>query len=143
MFGLGMGSMGGVRGRGLTLGPEVLTNGDFAGGATGWTVTGEDGTHIATFAAGTMRYQSDTTSPVLSVSQTAVTSGKTYRCVVVVSARPGAGTISVTVGGVALSLISVGTFSATMLAANTLVEFKRTAANVDITIDSISVREVL
>lgn len=49
-----------------------------------WVVTGEDGTHIVTWiSGGGIRYQSDTTTPVLSVADAgALTSGVYYKIVI-------------------------------------------------------------
>ncbi len=55
---------------GAVLGPELFT-GNLTTGA-GLVVSGTDATHIVTFGANGMRYQSDTTSPQLLVSQGSV-----------------------------------------------------------------------
>ena len=55
--------------RGLMLGPELVSNGDFSNGLTGWTVIGNDATHTATPVTGGLRFLSDTTNPVLYVQQ--------------------------------------------------------------------------
>lgn len=129
------------------LGPELLTNGDFSGGATGWSVTNQDGTHIVTFAGGTCRYQSDTTSPSLTVSQTGVmVVGRTYRIVTVISANAGSAGIksdAFTPGNLVLANPAIGTYEAIGIAVSTSLSFTRNAVNADITIDSISVREIL
>ena len=128
---------------GLVRGPERLTNGDFAAGSTGWVVSGEDATHIVTFTDGKVRYQSDTTSPVLVVQQNgALEVGKWYEVTTVVSAWAGGSIKTDSLGGAVLAT-GVGTFTVRAFApASTALTIARNSANVDITIDSISVREL-
>lgn len=137
-----VGMMLGARAAGGERGPESLVNGDFSAGATGWTVTGADATHIATFANGTLRYRSDKTAPILSVTQAAVTAGKTYEVTVVCSSWV-SGSVKVfeQVGGM-LVVGGVGVFRAIITAAGSNAAIARNSANVDLTLDSISVREV-
>lgn len=133
------------------LGPELLVNGDFGAGATGWTVTGADGTHIATFSGGTLRYQSGATSPQLLIQNTgapAIVANRQYRVVVVCSAWT-SGAVKcdgLLVGGSPVVLASAsGTFThiCTSVGVAQLFAFSRVAANVDLTLDSISVRQVI
>lgn len=141
MFGLRMGFLGVSRRNGM--GPDLVTNGDFSGGATGWTVAGADGTHIATFSGGTLRYQSDTTSPQLNVAPTVslgLTVGATYEIIFVISAWT-SGTIKTdTITG--SSMGAAGTFRFVGAASQTNLSITRATANVDVTIDSVSVRLV-
>lgn len=133
--------------RGSVLGPQLLANGDFAGGATGWVTTGADGTHIATFAAGTLRYQSDTLSPQLNVTQAGVLIlNRVYEVTVVTSAWTSGSlkTDSLTAinGGTTVFSTAAGTVTFRGIAASTDFAITRNTTNVDATIDSISIREV-
>ena len=126
-------------------GPELLVNGDFSAGSTSWIVNGADATHIATFSGGTLRYQSDTTSPQLTVSQSNVlVAGETYEVAAITSAYA-SGSIKTDNFGTA-NIVSSGlgtvTFTGTASATGSFA-FTRNSAGVDITIDSISIREVL
>lgn len=138
------------RRKGIARGPEMLTNGDFSAGATGWTVSNADATHIATFSGGTIRYQSDTTSPVLQVSQVgpSIIAGRWYEVTIVVSSWTSGGLKTDTLNGNAASGLTLaqgaGTFRSIGLATSSTSSFSftRNSANVDITIDSISLREL-
>lgn len=131
---------------GLVRGPDVVVNGDFNSGSTGWTITGTDATHIVTFSGGTMRYQSDTTTPALTLLQTAIlTTGRTYEVTLVVTAYGGGNmksdNLGVPVQG-GFGITGVGTFKAIGTATSSNMNFARTTANTDITFESISVREI-
>lgn len=141
MFGLRLGSFGANRRGGL--GPDLVTNGDFSGGATGWTVSGADGTHIATFSGGTLRYQSDTTSPQLNVAPTVslgLTVGATYEIIFVISAWTSGTVKTDVISGASMS--SAGTFRFVGAALINNLNITRSTTNVDVTIDSVSVRLV-
>lgn len=129
--------------RGMGVGPELLANNEFANGATSWTVINADATHIATFSGGTLRYQSDTTSPQLVVQQTGVMAvGKLYRVTFVTSAYT-SGTIKTDSFGSSVIIPGVvGTYSFYGVASATPFTFIRNSANVDLTLDSISIRLV-
>lgn len=131
--------------KGLVLGPELVQNGDFSQGTTGWTVINADATHIVTFADGGIRYQSDTTTPSLQVLAAAGTlpAGKTY-LVEAVCSKWTSGSVKLfeTLTGT-LIVNGVGKFTARITpAAGTQVIVLRNSANVDLTLDSISVREL-
>jgi len=133
---------------GAELGPELIVNGDFSDGATGWTVGGEDATHIVTFADGKMRYQSDTTTPELFVRAPPTTpfvAGKFYELTVVVTNNPSG---SVKMEQIGYPRVVIGgsgpkTYKAYFQRNASSFVFTRNTVNVDITFDSISVREVI
>ena len=131
--------------KGLARGPERLVNGDFSAGAANWSVSGNDATHIATFSGGTLRFQSDTTSPVMLVQQLgAMVTGRWYEITVTVSAWVSGSIKSDNFVQSGLTLASgAGVYKVIGLAAGTTFAFLRASANVDLTIDSISLREVL
>lgn len=122
---------------GAVLGPELFT-GNLTTGA-GITVTGNDATHIVSFSAAGMRYQSDTTSPVLTVTVAMLlTVGKQYQFAWNYTGTGGLKTDSV-LGGTNITSntpkeIAANSTSFTLLRATT---------NVDVTVSSISVREVI
>lgn len=123
------------------LGAERVTNGSFDSGSANWSVSGTDATHTATFSAGTLRYVSDTISPQLVVQQLGIlTIGKTYQVTVVISARV-SGTLGSDSFSPNISLNSVGTFTFFVQAVSTAFVLTRFTSNVDITVDSVSVRE--
>jgi hypothetical protein len=126
------------------LGPELLVNGDFEAGQGPWSVSGADATHIVTFAGGTMRFQSGTTSPQLIVLQTGVTAGKVYEATLVVSAWTSGSVKTDSLGATGNSAIgSVGTFVRRGTAIGSTFAITRGGTNVDITFDSVSLREVI
>jgi hypothetical protein len=131
--------------QGLVRGAEALTNYDFSAGSTGWTVTNSDTTHIVTFnsTAGTCRYQSDTITPVLGVNQSLkLIVGKFYEITTVCIAHT-SGSIKTDVFSTALVLAAgVGTTVTYGVASSTTFSFVRNSANVDLTISSVSVREL-
>lgn len=136
--------------RGLTRGPEMLSNGDFSGGTAGWGVAGADATHVVDFAGGACRYKSDTTSPVLTVSQgsLSIVAGRWYELTIVVSSWVSGSVKTDSFNGAAPSGLvlasSAGTFRVIGLATSTtsVFSFLRNGANTDLTIDSISIREL-
>jgi hypothetical protein len=131
----------GIRTPPLKLGPERITNGRFVD-ATGWAVTGSDGTHIATFDNG-LRYQSDTTSPVLTVQQNGVfVIGRTYEIATVTRVRT-SGSLKTDIIGTVILSSAVGVTRVRGVAAATFLSLTRNSANVDLILDFISVREVL
>ena len=128
---------------GLARGPERLTDGDFANGLASWIVTGEDATHTVTATGGTVRYQSDTTTPGLTLAQAGVAVvGKTYELTVVVSNYVSGALKSDTLGGAAV-VTKAGTNKTIAVSSSTAFNILRSTANVDITIESISLREIL
>lgn len=128
---------------------ELAANGDFNSGSANWSIGAADATHIVTFSGGTLRYQSDTVIPVLSATPTSlnVVTGKTYELTVVTSAwvsgslksdslidrRTGAAVVFATGAGTA-TFICIGSIGAMSIVRN--------SANVDVTLDSLSIREI-
>jgi hypothetical protein len=131
---------------GLVRGAEVVVNGSFEDGRTGWTVTGEDATHIATFSGGQFRYQSDTTTPVLNVTQSGVlTIGRWYYVEVDIATRVSGSMylVGLTGSGPGTSVVfNPGITRFVAMANNTAVSLARNTANVDITFNGVSIREL-
>jgi len=128
----------------LVMGPELA----LPLSPENWSVSGSDATHIVTFSNGTMRYQSGTTSPQLRAAQINsqnVINGGTYLLTVTISNR--------TSGGIKvfenfnstglLNINGVGTYTARFYApALAQLNITRITTNVDMTISSISLREL-
>jgi len=130
---------------------ELMPNGDFNSGSTNWAATNTDATHIVTFANGAVRFQSDTTTPNLVVSRTLfeLTAGKIYELTVTTSAWVSGvlktdQLVDPKTGGTLNFGGSVGTVKMIGLAGAgaTNFAFTRSTTNVDVTLDSISIREV-
>lgn len=130
--------------KGLALGTERLTNWDFSAGSTGWTTAGIDATHIITFSNGTVRYQSDTITPALSLVQSnAFVTGKWYEVTTVCSEYI-SGAVKIDAGNGSIPIASsAGTTKIKILATSTTsLIITRNSANVDLTLDSVSVKEL-
>ena len=129
--------------KGLVLGSERAVNGDFSNGSANWNVSGADATHIVTFADGKVRYQSDTISPVLALNQGgAVVTGKWYEVTINCSSYV-SGSLKIDAGNGAQVVVSgLGTFKTKILASTNALVLVRNSPNVDLTIDSISVKEL-
>jgi len=114
----------------------------FVVGGTGYSVTNSDATHIATFGAGTLRYQSDTTSPQMNVGPSSVvwTSGKTYKITTVCTSWT-SGSIK-EAGSNAVLATGVGTTVVYVVAAGNGPTITRNSTNVDLTISSITAQLV-
>lgn len=130
---------------GYERGIEALTNNEFTDGGTGWTVTGEDATHTVTFSGGTARYQSDTTTPVLALGQSVLTIGEWYEVTVVTSVVTSGSlkTDSFGPSGSPTTIAipaSVGSYTFISRATTSSFEIVRNTSNVDITLDSISIK---
>ncbi len=121
---------------------EALTNGDFSAGSSGWTVEGADATHIVTFSGGTLRYQSDTTTPQLIVSQSSVlVVGETCTVTLTLSSyTSGLLKSSSFLGDPIISSNTSLTKTITGVATSANFSIQRSTTNVDVTIDSISVK---
>jgi len=126
------------------IGPELVTNGDFAtGDLSNWSVFGTDGTHSVTYSSGGARYQSDTTSPILSLSQNNVmTVGKVYQVTVETTAYTSGSLKTDSLSGTKIVSTGLGTITFVGVASSTTLAIVRNSTNVDITIDNISVREI-
>lgn len=130
--------------KGLVRGPELLTNGDFSAGAANWAVTNNDATHSATFASGALRFKVDSLTPALTVSQPSVlVPGRWYEVTVAVNAWT-SGTVKTDVFAQASAVLAsgTGTFTTRLLAVSSVFSFTCGTPTVDLTIDSISIREL-
>ncbi len=135
---LGFGSQVGPR-----LGPELMPTGYFDAVLAGRSISGTDATHIITFSGGTMRFQSDTTTPQLIVSwANLLTIGLTYEITVTPSAYV-SGSIKTDQLGTLILANSASPRTVSGVATATSFSITRNSANVDLTIATISLRRVL
>lgn len=125
---------------GQRLGPELAPSFDSAN----WTVSGADATHVATFSAGTLRYQSDTTTPALNVRAIGIlTVGKRYRAIVTTTVASGSIKTD-SFGGNTVIASASGELVIEGVASLTAFEITRNSAGVDVTFTkALSIREVL
>src|SRR6056300_441271 len=122
-------------------GSELVTNGGFSDGSTGWLVSNEDSTHFITFENDTARYVSGTTSPTLTLSQVVLEAGKTYEITVSCIEHLGGGLKVDGTTGSATFAQSVGVTKGVFTSSGAYLNIYRTAPDTDVTIDNISVRE--
>jgi hypothetical protein len=139
------------RSRGLALGPELIINGAFDGGTTGWTVTAP-GANTITVSSGGVRFVANGSSDTAFLSQgwsgaTAV--GKTYR--MTFDVLPGStGTLKISTLGINSTVgehvfpSTPGSKSFTLISSNvSTIGIARVVGQVaDATIDNISVKEL-
>lgn len=122
---------------------QLLHNGSFEAGNDSWIVSGTDANHVATFSNGKLRYQSTTTSPQLLVSQSILTVGKSYEIQIATSSYTSGSLKTDAFGNSAIISNSVGTVTISGIATAVGVTITRNSSNVDITIESILVRELI
>ena len=129
--------------KGLVIGAERLQNGDFSNGSANWTVGGADATHTVKFADGKVRYQSDTVSPTLVLYQGGVFVIGMWFEVTINCSSYVSGSLKIDAGNGAPVVVSgLGTFKTKILANTNTFVLTRNSGNVDLTIDSISVKEL-
>ena len=132
-------------------GPELVVDdsgnwvGDFAAGdLTGWEVSGSDATHSVTYSSGGARYQSDTTSPVLNFKQSNILEvGKLYQITVETTAYTSGSLKTDSFLGTKTLSDGLGTVTINAVARIPTLGILRNSTNVDITIDNVSVKEVI
>jgi hypothetical protein len=125
------------------LGPELMPAGYFGAVLAGRTVGGNDGTHIVTFSGGTMRFQSDTTTPQLTVTYANLLQiGLTYEVTVTPSAYV-SGSIKTDQLGTLVLANSISPRTVSGVATATSFVITRNSTNVDLTLATISLRQVL
>tara|TARA_R110000796_G_scaffold88465_4_gene190300 strand:+ start:931 stop:1353 length:423 start_codon:yes stop_codon:yes gene_type:complete len=103
-------SIGFIQVGGERLSPELVSNGDFSNGLTGWTVV-----PIVSEKSGQVYIGAG--KPTASISQSILTAGKTYNVIVEVVNPPKSGTATVNdaKGGVLQTLTSIGSISFSFL----------------------------
>ena len=130
------------------LGDELIVNGDFSDSLTGWTVGSDSaGTHEVTSVSGGARFLAGASGTVMTfMNSAALVVGVTYRLVVVISNYNGSNGIKIQSG----SIITVATFTSngtheyylTPTGSGTLISFYRTGSDVDLVIESVSLKPV-
>jgi hypothetical protein len=128
--------------QGLVLGSELVTNGDFSSGAN-WTLGQGGGSSAISGGALTL---SGGSAAFPNASQSVLTSGRTYRVVVVLSSTVSSGSLGLRVGGVATqysSFTAAGTYTFTIISDGTDIRLIRNSGFTDTAvIDNISVKEL-
>ena len=121
--------------QGLVLGSELVTNGDFSGGSTGWTFAGT--LPNITISGGVASFAASTGNRWL-VQNGILTVGKSYQITATVTVS--AGTIGPDINGFSGNVSSSGTYT-WRITNVTLTQFQFLASNVFVgTIDNISVK---
>jgi len=128
------------------LGSEEVTNGDFTETplGTGWTVVDSDADNYVVFNGSTARLKFLNTSPVtvFRTSDSILTSGKSYKLIVDI-ALVTSGAVKIDGDGITETFNTAGLNERIITpTANTNLSFYRASANVDITFNSVSVKEV-
>ena len=126
------------------IGGEEVTNSDFSGGSTGWTVNNSDADNYVVFDGSTARLKFLNTSPVTEFKTTdsILTSGKTYKLTVDIALATSGG-VKVDGNGISETFNSVGVNERIITpTGNAPLTFYRATANVDLTFNSVSVKEV-
>jgi hypothetical protein len=122
-------------------GGDLITNGNFTTDLSGWTITGTDATHTVTWTSSGARFQSDTTTPVLSFFQNILTIGKTYKltCDIVYTSLE---TLRSSIGGNNQSAFVEGSNTRIAIAtSNASLNFLRNTSDVDAIISNVIVKE--
>ena len=126
-----------------TLSGELVSNGDFSQGSQDWSVTGSDANNYVVFNGSTARLKFLNTSPVTQLTTSFVmTAGKKYKLTVDV--------LTVTSGGIKIDGNGISeTFNTSGITtriinptAASAINFYRATANVDITLNSVSLIEI-
>jgi hypothetical protein len=137
------------RGRSYQLGPELVSNYNFAtGDLTGWTVAGNNATNTVAYEGGACRFIADGSS-ILTLSPTVgtIAVGKAYLIIANQLSATGQGIRLNTASPGVLTYIpiAVGVYSFAIVATGTNVVLQRTAAGSasNVLLKSLSVREII
>lgn len=141
-LGLGLGSNAAPAAAGGGLGSELVTNGDFAGGSTGWTVSNISGGTSITGGALVFNDATDD-GDECAQSAMALVAGHTYRVAYTITARTG-GTLLARLGGTnGTQRSTTGTFTEDLVAGTTSPLNFVSVSLARMTVDNVSVKEVL
>jgi hypothetical protein len=110
----------------------------------GWTINNADATHYVEFIETGARFVSDTISPVLTLRQDVVESGKFYKITCDATYAVGSGAARFKIGNINTSSIQEGSNVLYLSAATTTTTsyIERAAADVDVVLTNITVQEV-
>jgi hypothetical protein len=129
----------------VVYGDELVTNGDFSNGGANWSVTNTDATHYVVFENNSARFVTGTTTPVTGLlSDVVLEANETYKLEVNISSIT-SGSIKIDGSNVSQIFDSVGTTVAIVkpVIGNGVIKFYRATDNVDLVIDSVSVKKVI
>lgn len=121
------------------LGPELVTNGDFAAGSTGWV----GATAGVSFSGGAVSIVSASGEFQGIAQNNILQAGKTYVAQADVIINSGVGGVTIASGGANVGQFSSGRLYGTFTAPTHYIEVKRFSGAVNATVDNVSVREVL
>jgi len=128
------------------LGDELVTNGNFAEDLSGWTIASNDDTHSVTWSIDGANFVSDTTSPIMTFgSPISLIADKKYKFIIKLKNNGGTGTIKAQASGLNFILdINDGIYEeiVTPTQNQSSVSFYRNGSNIDLYIQSFSVKEV-
>jgi hypothetical protein len=126
-------------------GDELVANGDFSNGSANWSVNNTDATHYVVFENNSARFVADTSTPIVELLSDAVLeANETYKLEVNISSIT-SGSIKMDGAGVSQLYNSVGTTVSFIKPSggNNVIKFYRAQADVDLVIDSVSVKKVI
>jgi hypothetical protein len=134
------GDVGFVRDLCATIGPELLTNGDFSQGITGWTVVQPTAGSVGVVNGQAAVVSSDGSNAYIQVAGTPLVVGRVYELACDYTTAQGSLSLRDSAGTIIKSLVA-GRNTIQFVAANTSVRFNRDGA-CNCTVDDVSLREV-
>ena len=123
---------------------ELVTNGTFDTDLSGWQIKNSDATHTVTHTSDGARFQSDTTTPIMffETIDIILQGGKKYSLTVEIVNR-NSGELKIQGNNINLFYTDNGVFTDVIEpTGNARISFYRNTSNVDITIKSVSVKEI-
>ena len=127
-----------------TFGSQLVTNGTFDTDLSGWQVVNSDATHTVTHTSDGARFQSDTTSPIMffETIDFILQGGRKYSLTVEIVNR-NSGAVKIQGNNINLFYSDNGVFTDVIEpTGNSAISFYRNTTNVDLTIKSVSVKEI-
>jgi hypothetical protein len=125
-------------------GPELVTNGNFDTDLNGWQITNSDATHTVTHTSDGARFQSDTTTPIMffETIDIILQGGRKYSLTVEIVNR-NSGELKIQGNNINLFYTDNGVFTDVIEpTGDGRITFYRNTSNVDITIKTVSVKEI-
>lgn len=107
-----------------------------------WGVTGTDLTHYVNFTSSGARFVAGTLSPVTSLFQNVLISGRTYKLTCNIAYESGSGGLRCNIGGVNQAPFTEGFNTRNQVAGSSAFSFLRNEANVNCTISNVVIQEL-